>query len=209
MSKRTVCIVAGVLLAIGGTVWALRSGADPQVEKILDMQKELFSSGKMPQPEQRKEIQMAVDQLTPKQREKLDTAMFEAGPPKRMPFISDAIDDYFAAPPDKRNEVLDKQIQEMDKLMASMRPPQGQPAAGASQGQAAPGQGANNGTAPPSPGPNRGPDRRQQWRNRMLDSTTPEQRAKFTAYFGALQQRRIELGLPAFPPFPGRPASAR
>jgi hypothetical protein len=36
----------------------------------------------------------------------------------------------------------------------------------------------------------------------MLDSTTPEQRARFVEHIGAIERRRGQLGLPAMPPPP-------
>jgi hypothetical protein len=36
----------------------------------------------------------------------------------------------------------------------------------------------------------------------MIDSTTPEQRARFVEYIGAIERRRGQLGLPAMPPPP-------
>jgi hypothetical protein len=62
------------------------------------------------------------------------------------------------------------------------------------QGQANAGRGGG-----PGGGRNRTPEARSANRNQHLDNSSPEQRAKWMAYRAALQQRRIQLGLPADP----------
>jgi hypothetical protein len=52
MSRRKIAIVGVVLmLLIGGTIWALMGRADGQVEKVKQMQDEMFAGGP-PKPEQ-------------------------------------------------------------------------------------------------------------------------------------------------------------
>ena len=109
---------------------------------------------------------------------------------------------YFAAIPDQRNAILDKQIQEMEKRRkeweARRIDQMGQSQNGGTTGQAGQSQNANAGGGP------RGvrattPEAMEQRRNQHLDHSTPQQRAQRTAYFPqAVQQHRIALGLPAF-----------
>jgi len=118
--------------------------------------------------------------------------------------MNERIDAFFALPVQQRNAYLDKQIKEMEqwrKQWEARRPQNDQARNRSGQGPASTQNrpGANAG-GPPGGRHVRTADERNQRRNRRLDHTTPEQRAKWTAYFSALQKRRTELGLPAFPP---------
>ena len=50
------------------------------------------------------------------------------------------------------------------------------------------------GGGPPSGG---SPDDRNRWRKNMIDRTTPEQRARYSEYRRAMEERRTERGLPS------------
>lgn len=96
--------------------------------------------------------------------------------------IEQRFDEFFAAPtPQERNKVLDKHINEMEKMRAKMKDRK-QPDRSKGQGQVAQGR--------PPGGRGRGgmQDR--------LDRTTPEQRAKRAEYRKAMEQRRKDRGLP-------------
>jgi len=123
---------------------------------------------------------------------------------------------YFAAPPAQRQAELDKQIkreQMMQKAFAAAggfggRPgggggPGGPGGAGGGAGGAgggAGGGGAGGGGGPGGPGGGNP----EAWRKRMIDSTSPTQRAQFTEYRNAMDQRRQQLGLPSGGPWGGR-----
>jgi hypothetical protein len=56
--------------------------------------------------------------------------------------------------------------------------------------RSAPGGGSN---------PPRTDESRSNWRKRIIDRTTPEQRARYVEYRRAVEQRRGERGLPSWP----------
>ncbi len=203
MKKRTVGIVVVVLLLVGGAVWAVCGREDAAVRKVKEMQKEVFAGNGPPNREKMEEFRQAMHELTPAQRETMHDEM-RSGFERRM---DQQIAGYFALPAAQRNTYLDNQIKDMEKMRKDMearfaKQGQGQNRAGPPQG--GPGVGAGNQSGPNAGGPgggrNRNPSARSEGRNRMLDHTSPEQRAQRTAYFAALQKRRIELGLPANPP---------
>ena len=104
---------------------------------------------------------------------------------------------FFSTPPAQREAELDRQIkreQMMQKAFAAAGGfgggrPGGGP--GGPGGGGAAGGGAGGG---PGGGPGGGGNP-EAWRKRMLDSTGPSQRAQFTEYRNAMDQRRQKLGL--------------
>ena len=95
---------------------------------------------------------------------------------------------------------LDRQIKQEEMMRQAFR------AAGAVAGffggGGGGGGGGNQQTAaqgsPPGGGPPGGTDEaRNAWRKRIIDSTTPEQRARYSEYRRAMDVRRSQLGLPA------------
>ena len=214
MSKRKIGIAAVVLvLLIACVVWAFKSRADAQVERLKKMQDELFAGGP-PKPDDFDRMRKEMDKLSPDQQRQV----WDHGRENFQRQIRKRVDEYFAASPEKRKEVLDKHIAEMEKMRKEMEKRRaagggqsGQPGGG--PGPAGPGGGpaAGQGGPPGGPGtgpggPNRTPGNPSEGRNRMLDSTSPAQRANMAAYMSALQKRRLELGLPPFPgPMGGRP----
>lgn len=204
--KKTAIVLAIVILFICGVVWALWGEPDPQVQKLQDMRKEFFGEGKQPSREQRDRFREEMQKLSPEQRRELWQPMRE----QMSRRIGETVDGYFALPPDERGPYLDKQIEEGEKRRKEWekrrrereanRGPSGQgpnrPGAGPNQGGRGPAD-ANRGR--PGGGRNRTPEERAQRRNRRLDHTTPEQRAKWAEFRDAMRKRRVELGLPANP----------
>ncbi|MCG2682382.1 MAG: hypothetical protein L6306_02070 [Planctomycetales bacterium] len=205
--KKTAIILAIVILLICGVVWAFWDrGPDPQVKKLQDMQKELFGGDGPPSREKMDQFREEMRKLTPEQHRELREPMREQMA-RRM---EKTIDGYFSLPPDQRKPYLDKQIEEGEKRREEWekrrrereanRGPSGQgpnrPGAGPTQGGRGPAD-ANRGR--PGGSRNSTPEQRAQRRNRRLDHTTPEQRAKWAEFRDALRKRRIELGLPAQP----------
>jgi hypothetical protein len=97
---------------------------------------------------------------------------------------------YFDLSADQRRAALDKQIDEMERMRKEFEKRRGQgggPRMGPPGGF---GRGAGGGD-------------RNQMRKRMLDNTSPQQRAMFDEYFRDVAQRRKERGLPPLPG-PGR-----
>ena len=101
---------------------------------------------------------------------------------------------FFATPPAQREAELDRQIkreQMMQKAFAA--------AGGFGGGPGGPGPGGGGGRGPGGgggagggPGGGGNPEA---WRKQMLDSTGPSQRAQFTEFRNAMDQRRQQLGL--------------
>jgi hypothetical protein len=215
MSKRKIGITATVLLLlIVALVWAFHGRADAQVEKVKGM----LGDGP-PQPGQWEELRKEMDKLTPDQRRQVHEEMGQ----RRERQMDKDIDDFFKLPPDKRLAELDKRIKDMEKRRQEWEKRRPQPGQGGNPGGQQPGGGARAGGAGPGPGGmgpgpggagpgqgnanrgggpggrNRSPDARSGRTNQRLDNSSPQQRAQRSAYFAALQQRRLQLGLPANP----------
>ena len=136
------------------------------------------------------------------------------------------INAYFSLPPDQRQAELDRQIKQEElfrKAWESSRPadggqgrppggtaanggPSGAGGGGGAGGGAGGGGGAGAGAGPGgggSGGPGGGgPPRggseedRNRWRKNIIDSTSPEQRARYVEYRRAMEARRDQLGMP-------------
>ena len=144
MSKRKITVgVVAIILLVVGSVWALRSRTDPQVEKVKQLQAEAFKPGTT--PEQRRQnfdlVRQEMDKLSPDQRREVRDQMRE-GFQRRM---DQQIKEYFALPPKDRTAYLDKQINEMEKRRKEWEARRAQ--AGQSGLQGAPGDNK------PTPGP--------------------------------------------------------
>ena len=190
------------------------------------MQDEMFAGGP-PNPDQFNRMRKEMEGLSPDQRRQV----MDHGRERFQREIAKRADEYFAVPPEKRKDVLDKHIREMEKMRKEMekrRASNGGSSGGAGRraiGRRAIGWGTGPGRRGERPGRRRwtigqrptradtGPGGRNsssqsqsERRNQMLDNTSPGQRANMSAYFAALRQRRMELGLPPFPgPMGGRP----
>jgi hypothetical protein len=227
MKKRTMAIIALVVLLIVGTVWAF-SGS--QLDKVEKLRKEVFPENGPPNWDKMDELRKEMEKLSPEQRERF----IPPGMRERMQRKQDHMEGYFKTPPSQRKDYLDKRREEEQKKrreeMEKRRkeweknnppgsqgqrqgprpggPPQGGgPGAGPGPG-AQGGQGANRGGAPGGRR-NLTPEQRAQRRNRFMDRTTPANRAKWAEYRDAMRKRRIELGLPPDPPRGPRPGGRR
>lgn len=111
------------------------------------------------------------------------------------------IDAYFALPPAKRQAELDRQIKQEEMMRNAFETASrvagffgGGPPGGGDRG----GQGGGQSGGPPGGGPPTGGSQEgvNKWRKQIIDSTTPEQRARYVEYRRAMDQRRKELGMP-------------
>lgn len=122
------------------------------------------------------------------------------------------IDAYFTLPPQQRQAELDRQIKQEEMMRKAFEtagkvagffggdPPGGGTAAGgqaAAGGQPAAGAGGPQGGAGSAPPQAPTQDSSNKWRKDIIDSTTPEQRARYVEYRRAMDQRRRELGMPS------------
>jgi hypothetical protein len=120
------------------------------------------------------------------------------------------IDAYFTLPPAQRQAELDRQIKQEEMMRKAFETAGkvagffggGPPGGGQATGSNA--QGGQGGSGPPGGGPpgggppqNASQDSSNKWRKGIIDSTTPEQRARYVEYRRAMDQRRKELGMPS------------
>jgi hypothetical protein len=178
-NKKTVLALA-ILLGLGTMAWALLpAGPDPQLVKVQQLQQKLFDpDAKFPDADRRKEFREEVEKLTPEQRESL---MRENPFAKRM---QQTVVGYFDLPEDKRVAALDKEIDRFEKFRKEMEKRRG-------SGDRPPG--------PPGGFGNRGnmsEGQQNEMRKRMLDNTSPQQRAMFSEYMQQMQDRRKQRGMP-------------
>ena len=129
-------------------------------------------------------IQSLPEELRPK--------AMEEGRKLMMKGMEARVDSYFAAPPDQRQKLIDdqlKQMQSMQKAFEGSRSMfQGLGGQGGSGGA------AGNQQAAGGPGP-RSEEDRSAWRKRMIDGSSPSQRARWTEYFSEVEKRRQALGM--------------
>ena len=186
-----------LLLLIVGTVWAIRSRADPQMEKVREMGKELFGNG-LPDPEKMQQFREERERLSPAQREQLR----EEGQQGRELRMDKEIAAFFKLPSAQQTAALDKMIQEEERRRKQWEARRAQMAQSQDPANPAAGPGAGG---PPGGRRNMTSEEKMQQQNKRLDNSTPDQRAQRTAMRVAIQQRRKQLGLPANPQRPGRP----
>jgi hypothetical protein len=106
------------------------------------------------------------------------------------------ISDFFELPPEKRKEALDRHIDNFEKMRRGMEQRFAQ--GGGRPGGGGPG-GGGRGPGGPGGGRNADPARRASFAKRMLDNTTPDQRAQMGEFMRQMQDRRGERGMPAMP----------
>lgn len=188
MSRNKKTVIALVLLMIGGgAAWAfLPSGPDPQLVKVQQLQQKLFSpDSKLTDAERREgfsELRQEAEKLTPEQQGQL---MRENPMAKRF---QQTINDYFNAPEKERVAMLDKQIDQMEQWRKQRE------ASGKGRPPGPPG--GPGGPGGPRGGGGMDGNRENQMRKRMLDNTSPQQRAMFGQYFDDMNKRRQQRGLP-------------
>ena len=210
-------VVAGVAVLAVLVAWFLgwiSFGTDPRVAEIQKMQEEAraqFAEGGGPRTVV--EATAAVTAMN------TIRAKVEALPPHLRPQVERQggsvfrtamrarIDSYFTAPPEKRKAELDRQIDQeemMRKAFEAGRAVAGMFGGGqsggqqASQGGAAQGGQQAGGSRPGGPPQGGSEEDRNRWRKSMIDSTTPEQRARYVEYRRAMDERREQRGLPTW-----------
>lgn len=204
--------LVALLLALGsaGAWWAGWFGAkeDPRLTEVKSVMGEL--AAKYPPDEGPKnmldaaarvgamvtvmgKIQSLPEELRPK--------AMEEGRKLMMKGMEARVDSYFAAPPEKRQQLIDDQLKQMQSMQKAFEGGRSMFQGLAGQGggdKAGGGQGGNragNQQTAGAPGP-RSEEDRSAWRKRMIDGSSPSQRARWTEYFGEVEKRRQALGLP-------------
>jgi len=203
-------------------------GTDPRVAEIQKMQEEArvqFAEGGGPRTvveataavTAMNTIRAKVDALPPHLRPQVER---QGGSVFRTAMRA-RIDSYFTALPEKRKAELDRQIDQEEMMRKAFEAGRavagmfgggqsgGQQASQGGAGQGAAGQGAagqggqqaaqasggRSGGGPPQGGSE---EDRNRWRKSMIDSTTPEQRARYVEYRRAMDERREQRGLPTW-----------
>ncbi len=184
MSRNNKTVLA--LLAVAGLAAVayalLPAGPDPDLVKVQQLQEKLFDpNAKLSDDERRegfRELRTASENLTDDQR----TQVFRENPMARR--MRQSVVEYFDLPEDKRVALLDKHIDEMEKFRK--------------QAEKRRAERREKGDGPPPNWGNRdgaGGDPNAM-RKRMLDNTSPTERAMFGEYFKQLGERRQQRGLP-------------
>jgi hypothetical protein len=177
-------------------------GTDPRVQEILTLQaqaSERFAGGGGPSNlmeataafASMMEIRQKTEALPEHLRPQVEQA---AGDTFRNMFQA-RINRYFALPPDQRQAELDRQIDQQEMFRKAMEA--GQAVAGALGGGPNTAGGGNaTSQSARTPWSGRSEEDRNQWRKtRILDRTSPQERARFTEYIRALDARREQRGL--------------
>ena len=180
---------------------------DPQVVEIREIQEEarkryLSNGGPSTEAEARAFVQ-SMEQV----RKKLEglpsdarRELYRGGGNVFYSSMRQRIDDYFNASPAERQRVLDQQIRQSDLMSKAFSEARAARAAEESSenGPAREGQSKNGQSSGRSSWASRPQGDRNEWfKDRILNRTTPEQRAKWVEYHRAASERREELGLPA------------
>jgi hypothetical protein len=189
--------------ALGWWLGWLGRAEDPRVTTIKSLQQEL--AAKYPPDQGPQNVAEAAERVaaitTVMTRiaalpEELRPQAMEPGRRIMMRSMEVKIDGYFALPPQERDAYLDGEIRQMEFMRKAFEA--GQSVMNAVGLGGKPGE-SNAGGGPPWMRAGSEADRNA-WRKRMLDGTSPEQRAKFGEYFSAMQRRREKLGLPPMGP---------
>jgi hypothetical protein len=220
-SKRGAAFWAGLILGIGLlaflAAWLLgwfRFTTDPRVQEILQLQEEarqkfMANGGPQTVAEATEAVaaMAAIRQKMESLPEPLQEQVRRSGGSMFRSMMRAQINAYFDAPPEKRKQELDRQIKQEEMMRKAFQAASavgrffGGGSRSTGSGAPAPGGTAQGGQggSPPADQTQNPADRRNVWIKRILDSTTPEQRARYVEYRRAKEVRRVELGLPASP----------
>jgi hypothetical protein len=207
-----IALVAFLIAWLGG--W-IRFTTDPRITEIQKLQDEarqkfVVTGGPTTIAEAteavtmmatiRQKVEALPANLRP-QAERSGGSMFRSAMRQR-------IDAFFALPPEKRQAELDRQIKQEEMMRKAFETAGkvagffggGPPGGGQGSGQGGQGSGQGGGGPPGGPPQGASQDASNKWRKGIIDSTTPEQRARYVEYRRAMDQRRKELGMPSAGP---------
>jgi hypothetical protein len=188
MSNRNA--TAGVALVVACLIWAWAFGwfeggkaynDDPVVAELEKLRDENVPKMESMSEDQRRAEGEAFRKRMEGLSEQQRMAFFESSMPVFVPMMArqfeQRYDKFMAMSPEEQRKELDKRIDEME-----------------ARGQGGPGGGGGRG------GPrNMDPKRAETMRKKMLDWTTPEQRAKFERGMELMNERREQRGLAPMP----------
>jgi len=211
-TKRQMFLGLSFALALltGWAVWWYRAtGEDPRITEIRTLQRELAAKYPPGQaisgPKDAAARVAAIGQVMAKVQQlppELRPQAMRVGQDTFRKIMDGKVSTYFSLPAEKRQDFLDQEIRQMEFMRKAFEA--GQTVAAFFGGGKSAGGKRGEGVGPRPPfGPSGGSEEdRNRFRKQMLDSTTPEQRARFAEYIGAIERRRGQLGLPAMPPPP-------
>ena len=209
--KRWATAVAFAVVAITISAYLLLRprdySNDPRVVEIREIQEEarkryLSGGGPSTQSEARAFVQ-SMEQVRTKMEglpSDVRRELYQNGGNVFYSSMRQRIDDYFNASPAQRQRVLDQQIRQSDLMNKAFSEARAARVAQESSGNGQQREGrpeTDNSSSRSSWASRSQGDRNEWFKNRILDRTTPEQRAKYVEYRRAASERREELGLPA------------
>jgi|688.fasta_scaffold251692_2 hypothetical protein len=203
--------LALALLAAWAVWWFRGTGEDPRITEIRTLQRELAAKYPPGQaisgPEDAAARVAAIGQVMAKVQQlppELRPQAMRVGQDTFRKIMDGKVSTYFSLPADKRQDFLDQEIRQMEFMRKAFEVGQKVAAFFGGGGNKSAGGKRGDGVGPRPPfGPLGGSEEdRNRFRKHMIDSTTPEQRARFVEYIGAIERRRGQLGLPAMPPPP-------
>jgi len=163
------------LMLLGVAAWGLgwftdgKYSGDPVVAELQKLRDERFAGqAQMSETDQqvvRTDFRERMQGLSDEQRQ----AFFESSAPFFMKMMEQQIDRFLAMPPEEQRKQMDQRLDEMQ-----------------ARGGGPPGGG---------PGGDRSPAQFDQMRKRMLDASSPQQRAKIERAMEVFQQRAKERGM--------------
>ena len=178
-NKGLYLVTALIVVVFAAWVWGwIDTGQysdDPAVAELEKLRDASLDDRETVTPEQREAMRTGIEGLNPEQR----MAFFESSMPIFVPMAAKRFeqeyDSFIKLSPEEQRKKLDERIDQMEK--------RGGPRAG--------------------PPPAIDPKKASEIMKKMLDWTTPEQRAKFDNGMQMMNQRRSERGLPPVPPMGG------
>ena len=196
-----------ILISAYFFLWTSDYSNDPRVVEIREIQEEarkqyLSNGGPSTKAEARAFVQSMEQVRTKMEGLPADVRreMYRGGGNVFYSSMRQRIDDYFNASPAERQRVLDQQIRQSDLMSNAFAEARAARAVQESSGngQQREGQQKEGQSSGRSSWASRSQGDRNDWfKDRILDRTTPEQRAKYVEYRRAASERREELGLPA------------
>lgn len=220
VKQKVLIIVGAVALAAGGAIGGYYVFKKPRKTTPIsaDEAKDLLREKKIDEyskrlavtpPEERRkmmsdqDLRKEYETLSDADREKLRSAMWES----RRQEMKKEMDTFFAAPPEKQNEILDKQIDRMTEMRKQWEERRAaneakQDSAKKDGGKKA---GEQKGGNRRDRFKNASHEQKNEWARERLNRTDPAERARMMAYFQRLRKRMEERGISFGRPGGGRP----
>ena len=197
MKKKSTWIGIGALvLAIAGGVWAFNQRENPDVAAAREVNKKMMDAFKDENASMddkmklRDEARKANEKLSDEERQKVRR---EAGKGWGNQ-METTMDDYFALEDEgAKDKFMDEQIdkfQQMGEQFRKMR--EKREAEAKERGEEPKERGNRGGWGAPKPGDK---DGMMNMQRKMMDKTSPQQRARYSAFFKAYRERMEERGI--------------